>query len=494
MRRLVGQLVLAPLLLALPLAAQIRTVTLPGKGAVVDLRIVLTTGAVKDPPGKSGLAKLTAAMLAGGGTKDLTYRQLVDAFFPLAASLSDQVDQEMTVFAGATHVDNLDAYYKLVRAMLLEPGWREDDFRRVKDQAINSLKVGLRVSNDEELGKEVLYSALYAGTPYGFYSQGSVSGLESITLDEVKHFYKQHYTQSNLILGMAGGYPATFLATMRKDFSALPEKDETPLPKVVPANIEHSKAIIVEKNTAPVAFSLGYPIDVKRGDPDYAALLLMQSYFGPHRLSSGRLYQRIRQIRGINYGDYAYIEYFPRGMFQFQPEPNIVRRNQIFQIWIRPAEAPTAVFTLRLAAYELNKLVQEGIPAADFERTKAFLTKYLDVLTSTKSAELGYAIDSLYYGIPNYGTYVKNSVAKLTREQVNAAIRKHLRPDRLQIVAVSDHAAALKAQILDEGPAPISYNSPPPDAVLEEDKTVAKWKLGLRDEDIKIVPVAQVFQ
>jgi zinc protease len=432
-------------------------------------------------------------MLAGGGTKELTYRQLTDAFFPLAAGVSSQVDQEMTVFSGATHVDNLDAYYKLVRAMLLEPGWREDDFRRIKDQAINALKVGLRGSNDEELGKEVLYSTLYAGTPYGFYAQGAVSALESITLDEVKQFYKRHYAQSNLILGLAGGYPATFLATMRKDFAVLPEKDETPLPKITPAAIEHSKMLIVEKNTSPVAFSFGYPIDVKRGDSDYPALLLMQSYFGPHRMSSGRLFQRIREIRGINYGDYAYIEYFPRGMFIFQPEPNIVRRNQIFQIWIRPAEAPTAVFTLRLAAYELDKLVKEGIPAEDFDRTKTFLTKYLDVLTSTKNAELGYAIDSLYYGIPDYGTYVKTALAKLTREQVNAAIKKHLRPDRLQIVAVSDHAAALKAQILDEAPAPIQYNSPPPAEVLEEDKTVAKWKLGLRDEDIKIIPVAQVF-
>ena len=456
-------------LLALPLAAQMRSVTLPGKGAVVDVRIVFTTGAVKDPPGKSGLARLTASMLAGGGTKELTYRQLTDAFFPLAAGLSSQVDQEMTVFAGATHVDNLDAYYKLVRAMLLEPGWREDDFRRIKDQAVNAIKVGLRGSNDEELGKEVLYSTLYAGTPYGFYSQGAVSALESITLDDVKQFYKQHYAQSNLILGLAGGYPATFLATLRKDFAALPEKDETPLPKITLANIERSKMLIVEKTTSPVAFSFGYPIDVKRGDPDYPALLLMQSYFGPHRMSSGRLFQRIREIRGINYGDYAYIEYFPRGMFQFQPDPNIVRRNQIFQIWIRPAEAPAAVFTLRLAAYELDKLVKEGIPAEDFDRTKAFLTKYLDVLTSTKSAELGYAIDSLYYGIPAYGQYVKSAVAKLTRDQVNAAIKKHLRPDRMQIVAISDHATALKAQILDEAPAPIQYNSPPPAAVLEED-------------------------
>ena len=92
--------------------------------------------------------------------------------------------------------------------MLLDPGWREDDFKRIKDDAINSLRVGLRGNNDEELGKEVLYSTLYRGTPYGHYSLGTISAIEKMTLDDLKQFYKQHYTQSNLILGLAGGYPA----------------------------------------------------------------------------------------------------------------------------------------------------------------------------------------------------------------------------------------------------------------------------------------------
>ena len=80
-------------------------------------------------------------MIADGGTKDLTYKQIGDALFPMASGVSAQVDKEMSTFGGATHVDNLDAYYKLLRGMLLTPGWREDDFRRVKDDAINAIKV-----------------------------------------------------------------------------------------------------------------------------------------------------------------------------------------------------------------------------------------------------------------------------------------------------------------------------------------------------------------
>ncbi len=206
-------------------ASQMRIVALPGNSPVVTLRLVFTTGAARDPDDKPGLALLTAEMLAGGGSKDLTYNQIVDAFFPMATSVGSQVDMEMTTFSGATHVDNLGAYYKLFRAMLLDPGWREDDFKRLKDSAINSLRVGMRGNNDEELGKEVLLSELYRGTPYGHYSVGSVTALQRITIDDLKQFYKQHYTQSNLIVGIAGGYSPEFLDRLKKDFGELPAND-----------------------------------------------------------------------------------------------------------------------------------------------------------------------------------------------------------------------------------------------------------------------------
>ncbi len=233
---------------------------------------------------------------------------------------------------------------------------------------------------------------------------------------------------------------------------------------------------------------------MKRGDPDYPALLVMQSYFGQHRESGGRLFQRIRGIRGINYGDYDYIEYFPGGSYLLEPPPNVARGCQAFQIWIRPAEPPQAAFTLRLAVYELNNLVKNGIPQEDFDRTKEFLSKFVNVLTKTKRAELAYAIDSLYYGIPNYNAYIKDALAKLTRDQVNAAIRKHLRVDRLQIVAVTDHAADLKRQIVGAGPSTIEYNSPKPPEILAEDKIVGAFDIGLRPEDVEIVPVEKIFE
>ena len=137
--------------------AQIRVVALPSQSPLVDFRIVFLTGAAYDPADKPGLANLTAAQIAGGGTRELTYKQVVDAMFPMAASLSSQVDKEMIAFYGSTDIHNLEKYYALFRGMLLNPGWREDDLRRVKDQTVNFLRVSLRGANEEELAKEALY-------------------------------------------------------------------------------------------------------------------------------------------------------------------------------------------------------------------------------------------------------------------------------------------------------------------------------------------------
>jgi zinc protease len=471
-----------------------QVVELPGKSPLITIRLVFTTGAASDPADKPGAANLTASLLGSGGTKDLTYKQILDAEYPMATSINSQVDKEMTVFVGETHLDNLDRFYALMRDAILNPGWRPDDFERVRDNAVNGLKISLRGNNDEELGKEVLYREIYQGLPsYAHQNLGSLTSLGKMTVADLQAFYKQNYTQSNLIIGLAGGYPPEFAARVKKDFSALPQGEKKRLKKTVPEPLRGNRVTLVQKDTRSVAWSLGYPIDVTRADPDYPALLVVQSWLGQHR-SSCRLYDRMREARGLNYGDYAYIEHFPFGMFRFDPPPNIARGSQVFQIWIRPVEEPNATFALRLAVYELDQMVKNGIPEAEFERTRSFLSKYVNVLTKTKSAELGYAIDSFWYGIPNYNEYVKSSLAKLTATDVNNAIRKHLRADRIQIVGIAKDTDKLAAELTGEAPTPITYNSPKPKDITDEDKVVGRWPLNLKAKDITVVPVAQIFE
>lgn len=466
----------------------------PNRSPLVTFRILFTTGAAFDPAGKEGVAALTAAMIAKGGTRALSYDQIVEAMYPLATSFDSQVDKEITVFTGTTHVENLARYYDLIRQMLLDPGFRQEDFTRLKTDALNFLKTSLREGNDEELGKEELYNILYAGQPYGHHNIGTVSSLEKLTLEDVRDFYKKNYTRANFVLGLAGGYPASFDQKIEADFAKLPMGTTSKKSFAQPKIAKGTRIEIIKRETRSTGISLGFPINVKRGDPDYPALALVASYLGQHRSSNSYLYQRLREARGLNYGDYAYIEYFPRGMFQFTPDPNLARSSQIFQIWIRPVEPKNAHFALRAALYEFDKLTREGMSKEAFEATREFLSKYSNVLTQTQDAQLGYALDSRYYGIKDFNAYMRESLAKLTLEDVNTAIRKHLKSDALQIVIVTKDAEALRDAIAGNQPSPIIYNSPKPKEITDEDKVIEAFKINVKPEDVTIVPVEKVFQ
>lgn len=477
-------------------ASRATSVLLPNRSPLVTFRILFRTGAASDPEGKEGLAALTAAMLAEGGTRTKTYEQLVETVYPMGLSspLNWQIDKEMTVFNVTTHEDNLEQHYSLIREMLLDPGFREEDFKRLKANAVNFLKVSLRETNDEELGKEHLYNVIYEGHPYEHHNMGTVSSLEKITLEDVRAFYKKNYTRGNLVIGLSGGYPASFAKKMEAEFAKLPagktDRAKFATPKLAPGmNIR-----IVQRETRATGISLGFPISVTRAHKDYAALAVVASYFGQHRSSNSYLYQRLRELRGLNYGDYAYIEYFPRGMFQFTPDPNLGRQQQIFQIWIRPVEPQNGHFALRAALYEYDKLVREGMSRETFEATRDFLLKYVNILTQTQDAQLGYALDSRYYGTPDYVTHMKTQLQRLTLEDVNRAIKERLKSDAMRIVVVTKDAEALRDAIVNNRPSPIKYNSPKSEEITKEDSAIEVYPIKVRPEDVKIVPVATVFQ
>jgi len=309
----------------------------------------------------------------------------------------------------------------------------------------------------------------------------------------VKRFAAQMYTRANLTLAVSGDVPDELLRDLQTRLRALPEGPAAPRVSVDAPRPSGIAVEILEKDTRATAISFGFPIDVTRAHADFAALSVARAWLGEHRLSSGRLYQRIREVRGINYGDYAYIEAFPRGMYQFFPDPNIARRAQLFEVWIRPVVPENAHLALRIALFELQKLLKDGLSQEDFESTRNYLMKNVYLQTATQDEQLGYRLDSDWYGTPEYTEMMRSRLATLTRDQVNAAIRKHLSADTLAIVIITKDAEGLKASLLADAFSPIKYDGEKPPALLEEDKVIGALKLGLRAEDVRVTPVDEVF-
>jgi zinc protease len=461
---------------------------------LITFRIELKAGSINDPKDKEGLNALTALTIGQGGTKEFTYQQVLDKLYPWAASINPQTDKEITVFIGEIHKDNLDAFYKIFADLILDPRFDEADFTRNKDLIINHLENTLRGTDDENLGKQALNDFMYENHPYKATEVGTVQGLKSITLEDIKNYYKKVYTKENFKVGIAGGYPKSLVEKIKEDFGKLPsaKPDEVKLPESAP--IKNLEIMFVEKPARATAISMGFPIPLTRKDRDYYALMLVNSYFGEHRTFNGVLMNRLRGDRGLNYGDYSYIEHWVQdGGSTFQL-PNTPRHQQYFSIWIRPVQPENAHFAIRNALYELKNLVDKGMTEEQFEATRKYLTNYSKLWVQTSSRRLGYQMDSEFYGTEFFIDKVEKELKVLKLADVNNAIKKYLNSTNIKIAVVCNDAKSLQDAMFNNAPSPIKYTSPVSQNILEQDKIIEVLPLEINKEKSKIVLVKELFE
>jgi zinc protease len=462
----------------------------------ITFKVWFQVGSKEDPKGKQGLAYLTGQMIAEGSTTENGYEAILEKQFPIATSYSIRVDKDMTVLTGRTHRDNVDTFLKLFSDAISRPAFLEDEFERHRKDAINALETNLRYANDEELGKATLHGAVFDGGPYGHLPIGTVSGLRAITLDDVEQFWSSWYTQDNAVLAIGGGYDDAVLARFREALGSLPATRTGEHVAVPPPQLAEGRhVVLVDKNGADASISFGFPIDVRRGDDDFYALWLATSWLGEHRNSSSHLYQVIREARGMNYGDYAYIEWFPEGGFRQMPPTGVGRSHQLFEVWIRTLPNEQAHFATRAAMRELEDMIENGMTADEFELTRSFLKKYILHYATTTTERLGYAVDDVYYGIPAPGHLARfaEKMDTLTLDQVNAALARHFDTSNVRIAIVTGDANGLATALAEDAPSPMTYASPKPAEVLEADEIIATYPLNISKENIAIVPVDTMF-
>jgi zinc protease len=461
---------------------------------IISFRVQLNIGSVNDPIGKEGLNALTSLMISAGGNKGLSYKQIMEKFYPWAASIDVTYDKEVTTFIGQVHKDHLEEFYKIFVDLLINPRFDPEDFKRNKEDLINYLENTLRGNDDENLGKEALNSFIYSNHPYKNPNAGTVQGLKSISLINLMEYHKKNYTQGNITFGIAGNYPKDLISRIKEDFSYVIKyaSKEIILPETEP--IEDIEVLLVEKECIATAISMGFPITINRSDKDFYALLIANSYFGEHRTFNGVLINHMRGDRGLNYGDYSYIENFIQDGGSTFPIPDITRHQQNFSIWIRPVEHDKRYFAIREALWELQNLVQKGLTEDDFQATQKFLFNYSRLWVQTQSRRLGYMLDSKFYGTDFFIDKIQDELSKIKVEDVNNAIKKYLNFQNIKVVIVSKGCEELKNNLIENKPSPITYKSTVSQQVLDEDKIIQNYKLNINKDKIKIIPAGELFE
>lgn len=473
-----------------------RTVLLPSHTTpFVSLRFLFTTGSTDDPAGKEGLAALTGAVLAEGGTRALPYEKLLEALYPMAAGIGVHVDRDVSVVHGTVHRDHLDTFYDLIRQVVVSPRYETKEFDRLKDDQHNGLVSGLRAVDDEGLGIESLASLLYPGHAYGRPVEGTVRGIRALTPDDVAAFHAKTFTRDRLTLGLAGALPDGFVERVTEDLQRLPETSlaRPPVAQADPAS--GPSTLVVTKPARAWAISLGHPLTITRADEDFFPLFLANSYLGEHRTFNGVLMAKMRSDRGLNYGDYSYVESFVQDGGSTFALANVPRRLQAFSIWIRPVAPEHAHFAVRLAVRELRRLVKDGLTREAFDETRAFLTNYSKLWVQTPARRLGFAMDGAFYGGKSLVDELAERLPRMTVENVNAAVARHLHPEDLSmaVVADPDGAPGFVEALTADAPSPVAYPTATKPEVLAEDRLIANEALRVAAGRCRIVPAESMF-
>ncbi|MGQ0506565.1 MAG: insulinase family protein [Myxococcaceae bacterium] len=460
---------------------------------VVSFRFVFRSGSIDDPAGKEGLTNLTATVMSEGGTRELSSSQIIEALFPMSAELSMSTSKEFTVLEGRVHKDFLDAYLKILTDVLLEPRFDGKEFTRLRSDALDRVKNGVRSENDELLGKLALDSILYEGHPAAHFTGGTVQGLKSITLEDLKAQAKTVFTQDRLVVGLAGPVDAAIEKKVKERLSALPKTGAAratlpPVPGI------HGHAVLVQKNVLSTAISMGFAYPVRRGDPDFFALALAASYLGEHRQFNGVLFNELREKRGLNYGDYAYAETFQQEGGSTLGRTNVGRSTSDFTIWIRPVEPANGLFAAKGAVYFLHKLLSQGMPEDRFEVARSFLIGYTRLWEQTDQRRLGYAIDDVFYGTKNYLESYRAALKDMTSKSVLDAVRRHVAPDKLNYAFVAKDSKELALGLINQPPSPISYPSPKDPSVLLEDEKIIEQALAIEPTQIRFIDAATFME
>ena len=170
-------------------------------------------------------------------------------------------------------------------------------------------------------------------------------------------------------------------------------------------------------------------------------LMIANSWLGEHRKSYSHLYKKIREERSMNYGDYSYIEWYSNGGGNMLPRPGFPRSSNYFSIWLRPVQTAKGLkkqypelkditlghahFALRLALKTMQDLIGNGMSNEDFELTRTFLRSYNKLYAQTPERQLGFLMDSKFYGRKDYLKEMDELLAKTTNEEVNKAMKKY---------------------------------------------------------------------
>jgi predicted Zn-dependent peptidase len=390
---------------------------------LVAFLVLVRRGAASDPPGKDGLAALTADMLDEGST-GRTSIEMHEALGRIGAQFDMDIGSD-AMLASVTALSRVaDRALTIVADMVARPTLAEADFARVRQLRLHRL-AQLR-DNPAAVADRAFISLLYASHPYGHTPMGSDAALASMTVDDARAFHRASIRPGTTTIVAVGDCAHDEIVRLAEAAFAGWDGAAGPEPEAAGALPKPARIAVVPRGSAPQSeLRIGH-VAVARDTPDYHALVAGNMVLGGQFVS--RMNLNLREHRGFTYG--------ARTSFDFRRLPGpfalqvSVQTNATSEAI---AEAIGEIDAIRGARPITRDELQLGAAALTRGYARNFET----------ADQIARAVVQLaLYNLPDdYFAAFVPTIERLTPEAVTSALARHVDPGRLATLVVGDFDA-----------------------------------------------------
>lgn len=383
---------------------------------ILDLSVSFDAGARFDPRERIGLAALTNSMLAKGAA-GMDEAAIAEAFAEVGAQRGggagdDRASVTLRTLASARE---LEASVALVEKILSEPGFPAQVLAREKERLSQSLRESL--TKPETIARRAFGELVYPGHPYGWHATPET--VAAITRDDLLAFYRANYAASRAVVALIGDVSRAQAEAIAARLTAkLPAGEPAPqVPAVAAVKAVERR---IDHPATQSHILIGTP-GFAWGDPDHFALVVGNYVLGGGGFVS-RLYDEVREKRGLAYSVYSYFS--PA----LQPGP--------FTVGLQTQREQTDV-ALAVTRETLERFVAGGPTEQELAAAKSNLVGGFALRIDSNRKILDNLATIGFYRLPlDYLDRYTERVEAVTVAQVREAFARRLRIDSLVTVVV----------------------------------------------------------
>lgn len=389
---------------------------------LVVVHLLIKAGSLCDPPGKEGLANLTALLLTQG-TKRRSATQLAQEIDYLGAKLSAGGDEDFSMVSLSVLKKDVGAGFDLLADVVLNPTFPAEEIRR----KVSQLKASFANDEDEPMivARRAFYRRLFGNHPYAYPVKGTPEGLAAISRQHLVDFHRAYYRPNNVILSVVGDISRQEASDwVMKVFGRWPKGPVPQCQVPPPPALTQAETQIIDKKITQANIVWGH-LGISRKNPDFYAFQVMNYILGGGGFAS-RLMDNIRETRGLAYSVGSSFD------------PGLEAGAFTISLETKNASAGEAVAQIR---HEVERLRAQPVTATELADAKSYLIGSLPrkMDATGKRASLMAYVEFFGLGL-DYPWRYPSLIENLTAADIQKVAQKYLHPERALLVVVGDRS------------------------------------------------------